>query len=486
MGFLSERGLQLGTMSAFENLEALFVRVHSPLRTAMSIFNEHAVRCDRSGIALIVDDERRLLGVITDGDVRRALLAGQTLDDRVDGAMCASPVVARLDTSPHEQLRLFDHLFRHLPLVDEEGRVADLILYSQFTLIPLGSRLGVIRAKTPVRVSLAGGGTDFTRFFGNGRTSAVVSATIDRYCHGTLIPRADDRIILRSEDYGQVVEVGAVEEFEYDGNLDLIKASIRLCQPDCGFELTTRSDVPPGSGLGGSAAMAVTVIGLLNEMTGGRLSDYQIADLAYQAERVELSIAGGWQDQYAAAFGGFNFIEFNDREIVVHPVALREQVILELEENLLLCFTGDTRNSGDAHKSLSDLAPAEAARLQQRSWSLAVEVRNTLVTGRIHEFGTLLEEAWSSKTAPGKLTNKRIEDLIKHATASGAKAGKLLGAGHGGHLLFFCPPLRRQEVVASLEAEGATILEFSFVDRGLRSWQLFPDEEYGVGPASKD
>lgn len=457
-------------MTSFPNLEALFVLPMAPLKAAMAVFDKHADRTDGRGIVLVVDPAGRLLGVLTDGDVRRALLAGRSIDDPVSLVMSKDPTVAAADASPHQLLRLFDRRVRHLPLVDRDRRVVDLMLYSQFQVAPQQGPVAV-RAKAPLRISFAGGGMDFTEHFGRA-PCAVISATIDRYCHGTLVKRRDRSVILRSKDYGQVVEAASFEGLAYDGEIDLLKAVVRLMKPDFGFELTTWSDAPPGSGLGASAVMAVVVIGLLNELAENRMNEYEISDLAYQAERIELGIPGGWQDQYAAVFGGLNYIEFTQREVIVHPLALRERVVNELEESLLLCFTGQTRDSGAVHYTREPREAADVEALRARNQQLVTDIKNALVQGRLQAFATLLDEAWQAKKRSGAVSNDRIEQLLEVARGAGVIGGKLLGAGQGGYLLLYTPPTRRLEVEQALESEGARPLPFNFDFRGLRVWRV--------------
>ena len=136
---------------------------------------------------------------------------------------------------------------------------------------------------------------------------------------------------------------------KFDGKLDLVKSVIKLLNPDFGFELYTYSDVPPGSGLGGSAVLLSAIIGAFNNFRENKFNDYEIAELAFHAERVELGLAGGWQDQYATVFGGFNFMEFKDHENIVNPLRVSGDIINELEDSLILCYSGLNHNSGDIH-----------------------------------------------------------------------------------------------------------------------------------------
>jgi len=460
----------------FSRLEQLLLDPGDSLKTAMDRIQENALHTDGSGIVFVVDEKRKLLGALTDGDIRRALLRGLPLSAAVAEAMTTNPISATRGTTAHQLLRLFNQGVRHVPLVDDERRVVDLVLYSEFAVAPR-SRAVVIRAKAPVRVSFAGGGSDFTEHFER-YGGAVISATIDRYCHGVLTKRTDSRVILHSHDYGTRVEVDGLDELRYDGTLDLLKAAVKLLKPTFGFELHTWSDVPPGSGLASSAAMATVVIGLFNELAEERLDEYQISDLAYQVERIELGIAGGWQDQYAASFGGLNFIEFTDKDVVVHPLRLKERIINELESNLVLCFTGLTRDSGQVHEVARRL-PVDPARRDQmivRTSRLAVEIRNTLVRGNLGGFGELLHQGWLLKKelSPGA-SNPHIDGLYEAALAAGSSGGKLLGAGSGGYMLLYCPPLKAGAVRDVLRQLGIEGLSFNFDFRGMRVWHSTGD-----------
>lgn len=463
---------------SFPDLESLFVKPADTLRVAMDRIQANAIRTDGRGTVLVVNESRRLLGVLTDGDIRRGLLKGLTLDDAVSKAMSCNPVTARLGATRHQLLRLFDRGVRHLPIVDEEGHVLDLLLYSQLVVTPRNGPV-VVRAKVPLRISFAGGGSDFAEHFEQ-HGGAVVSVTIDRYCHGILVKRDDKKIVLHSYDYDSRVEADDISELQYDGKLDLMKAVVRVLKPAYGFELYTYSDVPPGSGLGASAVMSVAVIGLFNELGETRMDEYQISDLAYQVERIELGITGGWQDQYAASFGGFNFIEFGDKDIIVHPLRLKERVINELESNLLLCFTGTTRNSGDVHvlnRSGTNAISDDVMEAKHRVSQVALQIKNALMRGSLDHFGRLLDQAWRLKRQFGPaITNRRVEEIYEGALRAGALGGKLLGAGYGGHFLFYCPGMKRHIVRECLERMGCQTLNFNFDLRGTRVWYSTVDE----------
>ncbi|MDZ7262593.1 MAG: GHMP kinase, partial [candidate division KSB1 bacterium] len=206
------------------------------------------------------------------------------------------------------------------------------------------------------------------------------------------------------------------------------------------------------------------------------LTDYEIAELTYKIERIDLKIAGGKQDQYAATFGGFNFIEFYDKITVVNPLRVNPSVINELEYNLLLCYTGTTRLSANivAHQAQSYIQRKErVVRALDQMKSLTIEMKNCLLRGQLTEFANLLHEAWQyKKDLDEQITNPRIDELYELARKQGVLGGKILGAGGGGYLLLYCPFQRKHQVAEALEKAGAQVVKFSFEPRGLQIWEV--------------
>ncbi|MGH9418024.1 MAG: hypothetical protein ACRD01_15495 [Terriglobales bacterium] len=335
----------------------------------------------------------------------------------------------------------------------------------------------LIRAKAPLRLSFAGGGTDvppFPEFEGG----CVLSATINLYAFGTLRPLAEPAIHLRSADFDLALEFAAGGALDYDGQLDLAKAAIRRLGGNTpeGFDMFLHTDAPPGSGLGSSSSLMVAVMGLMKEWRRLALNEDEVAQLAYRLEREELGIAGGMQDQYAASFGGWNFIEFTGRQAMVNPLRLPQDVMNELEHNLLLCFTGQSRASdGILADQVGRYRRGEAASLAslRRQKELAVEMKNLLLQRQLHEFGQLLDEAWQTKKRmSANITNPRLDDLYQAARRAGALGGKLNGAGGGGYMIFYCDFERRLEVAAALRQHGCVIRDFAFEPRGLQTWRV--------------
>lgn len=334
----------------------------------------------------------------------------------------------------------------------------------------------VVRAKAPLRLSFAGGGTDVSPF-PETEGGVVLSATIDRYAYGSLLPRDDGQIRIESVDFATNVDFPAGEEVQLDGKLDLVKAAIRgIGRGEVGgYDLVLRSNAPPGSGLGSSSTMMVALVGLLREHYRLALSEYEVADLAHRIERHDLGIPGGLQDHYAATFGGFNFIEFGER-VIVNPLRVRPEIVSELELNLLLCYTGVTRESGniiaDQTQRLADRQAPTLDGLRAQK-ALAVDMKRALLRGELDDFGCLLGEAWAQKKKMSPMiSTPRIEEFYELAMANGAMGGKVTGAGGGGYIAFYCEFSRKHRLAGALERAGATVSEFSFESRGLSTWRI--------------
>lgn len=333
----------------------------------------------------------------------------------------------------------------------------------------------ILRSRAPVRIDLAGGWTDVPPFSAE-VGGAVVNAAINRYAYATLVPRPDEHIQIVSADFDQFLEVRSFRDLEYDGNLDLIKAAVRRLGIQRGMDIFVRCDAPPGSGTGSSASIGVALLGLLNLLQGDRLSPHEIAELAHLLETEELHVAGGKQDQYAAAVGGVNFLEFQDPAVAVSPLRLAAGVVSELEKHLVLCYTGKSRISGNIISTVMNAyqqgVPA-TTRALHRLKEIAREMESALLRGDLAAFGRLLSENWAcQKALDPSVTNPQIDALFELALASGAIGGKALGAGGGGCLLFFCQGDREHLVRRKLAEAGTQIIDFNLDFHGLETWAV--------------
>jgi D-glycero-alpha-D-manno-heptose-7-phosphate kinase len=334
---------------------------------------------------------------------------------------------------------------------------------------------GTIRAKAPLRISFAGGGTDVMPY-PRDHGGCVLSVTIDLYAWASLHPRDDVEYQVVAED-GTSARYTRPEDMVFDGHLDLVKACLRHMAGETGLDLHLFCDAPPGSGLGSSSALVVAMLAAVAEQTHDALTPYELADRAYRVERVDLRQPGGMQDQYCATFGGFNFIEFLDVDrVVVNPLRIPTGVANELHGSLLLCYTGMTRKSGGILRRQVEgyvTGRRESAQALGRIKTLTMDLKEALLTGDLESFAAILNESWHAKKELAEgITNDRIDELYARAQRAGALGGKLLGAGGGGYLLLFCPFERRPAVTEAMEQAGARVVRFHFDERGVQTWRV--------------
>jgi D-glycero-alpha-D-manno-heptose-7-phosphate kinase len=335
----------------------------------------------------------------------------------------------------------------------------------------------IVRSKAPLRISFAGGGTDVSPYMEE-RGGAVLSTTIDKYAYGSLRLRDDSQLQLSSLDYNFNANYNLDEPLTYDGKLDLVKAvieTLHVNQRNQGYDLFIHTDAPPGSGLGSSSALVVALIGLFKEWLHLPLTNYEIADVAYHIERVEMKIKGGKQDQYSATFGGFNYIEFCKDYVIVNPLRIDRDIQNELHYNLLLCYTGKTRQSdhiidtqveGYVQKQGDVLAAMDE--LKQN----AVDLKNALLQGKLNDFGCLLDVAWNNKKKMARqISTPFIDELYELAIRNGALGGKITGAGGGGYMFFYCQFGKKHLIADALEKAGAKVVSFNFDYGGLQTWK---------------
>jgi D-glycero-alpha-D-manno-heptose-7-phosphate kinase len=355
------------------------------------------------------------------------------------------------------------------------------------------------RARAPLRISFAGGGTDVPPY-PETAGGCVLSATIDFYAYSSLLaPCGESEFQVESPDLGTVFRMEARnKETDRDRSHDDTNTThLRRSEPSADADrsdlvkavlqefpgneerlrstkLVLHSDAPPGSGLGSSSALIVAMTATLCEKTGEPLDPYEIAEKAAKIERINMQVPGGLQDHYAAAFGGFNFIEFDVEGALVHPLAVRSETVDELHASLVLCYTGKTRISGhilerqiEGYRSKQERSVEALGRIKQ----IAIDMRSALLKGRLRDFAEGLAAGWEAKKqlADG-ITGDDLDALYEYGLEHGAVAGKVLGAGGGGYFLFFCPVERVARLKAALENRGNRVTPFSFEKRGVQTW----------------
>lgn len=425
------------------------------------------LKSNAHGIIFIIQNDK-VIGCATDGDIRNILLKNNSLDLPIKEAMNENFIyIFEKNASRENILKLLDSKIHVIPILSENF---ELISIASHKNINWNNKYKIIsKAKSPVRISFAGGGTDLTNYFTQ-EDGVVLNTTINKFSHAILQQRDDKKITINSNDFKIKLKFESIKDIKYNGELDLIKAVIKLLNPEFGFDITTYSDVPVGSGLGGSAVILSAIIGAFNNFRINKLNPHDIAELAFQAERIELSLSGGWQDQYATVFGGFNFMEFTNNENVINPLRISEEILNELEDSLIICYSGLNHNSDNIH-----LNQKENMHNEKQSASTAKEIayqmKSRLLKGQLDDFGELLDKAWQTKKKfSSKITTSFLDEIYNFALENGAIGGKLLGAGGGGYFLFYVPTFKKLHLINSLEERGLKIDTFTFDSKGLRSW----------------
>lgn len=339
----------------------------------------------------------------------------------------------------------------------------------------------IYRARAPLRLGLAGGGTDVSPF-SEDQGGFVLNATIDLYAQAILEPRNDGRIVFVAADRDELVELVATS-FILDsdpmklhrGIYNRIVRQFNKGQP-LSFKLTTFADAPAGSGLGTSSTMVVCIIQAFSEWLSLGLGEYEIAHLAYEIEREDLKLAGGKQDHYAAAFGGFNFIEFGpgfDR-VLVNPLRIKDWVLNELEVSTVLFYTGQSRESAKIIEQQVQNMSMKSSQSLNAMMTLkhdAISMKEAILRGDLSRYAEVLHQSWEvKKKLAESVSNTNLDSIYDDAIKAGALAGKISGAGGGGFFMFFVPPNKRMALVRHLQKREGQVINFHFTSVGSQSW----------------
>jgi D-glycero-alpha-D-manno-heptose-7-phosphate kinase len=339
----------------------------------------------------------------------------------------------------------------------------------------------IYRSKAPLRIGLAGGGTDvspYSDLYGG----AILNATLSLYANATIEPLAENKIILEAIDRNEEQCFEWNNQLPIDGKLDLLKGVYNRIQKDYGikqqgFRLSTYADAPAGSGLGTSSTLVVAIIGVFTEMLRLPLGEYDMAHYAFEIERKDLNLAGGKQDQYAATFGGVNYMEFYDGDkVIVNPLRIKQQYLFELENNLLLYYTSTSRESANIIKKQSKNVIEKKDSSIEAMHQLKEQARlmkEALLLGKLNEIGKILDFGFQQKRRMAEgISNPMMEEIYESAKKAGATGGKISGAGGGGFMIFYCPVNTKYNVIKSLEKFGGRYRRYKFTEHGLTTWTI--------------
>jgi D-glycero-alpha-D-manno-heptose-7-phosphate kinase len=341
----------------------------------------------------------------------------------------------------------------------------------------------IYRSKAPLRLGLAGGGTDvspYSDIYGG----VVLNATITMYAYASLEPRNDGRIVLESIDRRTSIEMPSREVIRTGNSIFSLHGGVYnriikdFSKSPLSFRLSTYVDAHPGSGLGTSSTLAVAVVGAFAEWLGLPLGEYDIARLAYEIERIDLNMAGGKQDQYAATFGGFNFMEFHSKsdKVIVNPLRIKQEYLYELEFSMVLYQTGTSRLSSKIieNQSLNVVQKnLEAIEAMHQLKEQAILMKEAILRGNLKDIGPILDFGWNRKKKMAKsISNSKINKIYETALKFGATGGKISGAGGGGYMMFYCPGNTRYNVIDALRQKyGGEFRRFQFAKHGLTTWR---------------
>ena len=338
----------------------------------------------------------------------------------------------------------------------------------------------IVRSRAPLRLGLAGGGTDVSPYCDT-YGGAVLNATIDLYAYTILTPASDGRVRFDAPDIDQT-HAGPADGDLDDCPLPLHRAVYRRIVGDFNggaplpCRLTTFCDAPPGSGLGTSSTMTVSLIKAFVEWLNLPLGEYEIAHLAFEVERIDAGLAGGRQDQYAATFGGVNFMEFGAEDrVIVNPLRIKNWIVSELETSLVLFDSGVSRASAAIIREQTDnlSQPASLAAMHAIRAD-AFRMKECLLRGEFAAFADVMRRSWDAKKSlAGAISNDRLDRVVTAGLDAGARAGKVSGAGGGGFIMFLVPPERRVDVIRALRHQDGAVLPCHFTKHGTEGWKIY-------------
>ena len=344
-------------------------------------------------------------------------------------------------------------------------------------------KMKTIRSKAPLRLGFAGGGTDITAYYTQ-FGGYVLNATISMYAHCTIVPDESGKVIFHAADLGIQEEFSSTQNLISSPALPLHTGIYnKICSDYChskplSFTMTTYSDAPAGSGLGASSTMVVAIIKAFVEWLNLPLGEYDIAAMAYRIEREDLGMAGGKQDQYAATFGGFNFMEFyNDDHVIVNPLRLKRWIRNELEASMVLYYTGVSRESANIIKEQIEHTQNGREKNLESLHELkrqAILMKEALLQGDFRGFSACLFNGWNAKkNAAASISNSFLDEIHQYALNNGAESAKISGAGGGGFMMFFCDPCRRFELIRAFKERQGYVLIPRFTEIGTQAWTIY-------------
>ena len=416
-----------------KNVSKLICDKNDGLRTVMQ-----KIEANAAGGIIVVSDNR-VVGTITDGDIRRFLIKNCVGVEATAKMLCNEDFeYANVRESYESRVSRFSKRIRFLPILNDDGSLADVEF---FNVAHYPSAKKAVHVRAPARITFGGGGSDKLDFFKTSQ-GLCINAAIKKYAFCTLCEPDDGCVIqIVSSDYQSEWQYEKIEEFfdAVDSRLLIYKSVISFMDYGRPIKIITHCDFPIGSGLGGSSALTVALLKAFYELGGFSVSKLRLAQDAYKLERLAMRVNGGWQDQYVAAVGGINALHFSKEKHDVHNLKLDDTVLHELEASLYLCFSGLSHDSSQIHGAI-DLSDNDRTLKMQETVRLATEMLSALTNADLNNFDNNVNENWTlKKQYSDKISNVELDEQIRGIRESGASSVKILGAGGGGYFLARVP-----------------------------------------------
>ena len=421
-------------------------------------------------LVVLSKKNKKISGTITESDIRRYILKGGSYNDVLTECSNKKYIFGFENDSNESLLRKFDQNIKFLPILNKQFYLIKVISREDLNFV--NPKSIEFNTRCPGRISFAGGGSDITSFFEK-NIGAVINSSITLYTYSSLKLRNDKIIIIKLVDKNVFLrtEIDNLSKKKTDPKFELIINTIKVINPEDGFELNIRSEIPIGSGLGGSSSLINSILGCFNLALNKHWTKKDIAELSFLIERIKSGINGGWQDQYATVFGGFNFIEF-DKQNKINSLKISQDVIFQLEKSLILCNLNTSHNSSiileDQIKNSKENKYKEIINLNKNT---AYKMKDCLMNFKIDEFSNLLRDTWEiKKRLSKKISSKKINEFYLKAVSHGARSGKILGAGGGGYFLFCIDESKYKKFINFIKTKKMNLTNIRFDKNGLVSW----------------
>ena len=462
-------------------LKLLKFKKNEKISKVISAFNITAPYTDGKGFGVVIDNNERCIGVITDGDVRR-VLNKYNKNDSIKHTFNKSFSFASNDSSKTAILQIFEKLINNknyhlsLPVLDKKKKLIDIINFKNF--LEEEKKPKCIRVKIPARISFVGGGTDFSEYLHKSR-SYILSSTIQKYLTVSLYPRNDKKITIfnyTNNKFNYFKDYTKLNEYnKNDLAINILKNRFLIF----GFDLEISSDFAPQTGLGGSSILSVAILEVINLFKKNEETDkYKLINEAYKLERLDSKIKGGWQDYLTSTFGGFNWIDLYKSDFYVNQINIDNKIKLELENNLVLIELGSRRKNDIQINKINSYKknPKSKISIFNKIRRLSIDMKNYLIKGELEKFGKSMDQSWKlKKMISPESTTKKINEIYNLAKNAGALGGKILGTGQSGYLLLYIASNNLHGLNNKLKNFNSKLKleKVNFTSDGLNYWKVF-------------